>query len=56
MHIDRDDLSVKFWLNPVGLARNFGFNERELRKLKSLVMEHQTEFLEAWHEYFGIGG
>lgn len=56
VHIDRDDLSVKFWLNPVGLARNFGFNERELRKLKSLVMEHQTEFLEAWHEYFGIGG
>ena len=25
VHIDRDDLSAKFWLEPVDLARNFGF-------------------------------
>jgi hypothetical protein len=56
VHIDRDDLSAKFWLNPVELARNFGFNEREIRKLKSLVTEHKQEFLEAWYEYFGFGG
>ncbi|MDM8537186.1 DUF4160 domain-containing protein [Desulfobacterales bacterium HSG17] len=24
VHIDRDSLSCKFWINPVGLARNFG--------------------------------
>ncbi|MFL6210841.1 MAG: DUF4160 domain-containing protein [Pyrinomonadaceae bacterium] len=56
IHIDRDNLSAKFWLEPVDLARNLGFSSRELRRLQSLVMEHQTELLEAWNGYFGIGG
>lgn len=55
IHVDRDALSAKFWLNPAGLARNFGFNARELRRLQSLVMEHRIEFLEAWDGYFGVG-
>jgi len=46
VHVDRDNLSAKFWLNPVSLARNLGFNARELRRLQSLVTEHQTELLE----------
>ena len=25
IHVDRDDLSAKFWLHPVQLERNFGF-------------------------------
>jgi hypothetical protein len=56
VHVDRDDLSAKFWLNPVGLVRNLGFNARELRRLQSLVTEHQTELLEAWHGHLGAGG
>jgi hypothetical protein len=56
IHIDRDNLSAKFWLNPVDMAYNLGFRARELRKLHSLVEEHQTELLEAWNGYFGIGG
>ncbi len=32
VHVDRDDLSAKFWLQPVGLARNFGFSPKELRR------------------------
>ena len=56
IHIDRDNLSAKFWLEPVALARNMGFSAKELRRLHSLVMEHQTGLLEAWNEYFGVGG
>lgn len=56
IHIDRDDLSAKFWLEPVSLARNFGFTARELNKLQELVTVYRTEFLEAWNGYFGIGG
>jgi hypothetical protein len=52
IHIDRDKLSAKFWLQPVELAQNFGYSARELRRLKSLVKEHRTEFLEAWNAYF----
>jgi hypothetical protein len=56
IHIDRDNLSAKFWLEPVDLARNMGFSAKELRRLQLLVMERQTELLEAWNGYFGVGG
>ncbi len=52
VHIDRDDLSAKFWLNPVGLARNLGFSPSELRSIERLVVEHRQEFLEAWNVEF----
>ena len=56
VHIDRDDLSAKFWLNPVGLARNLGFNARELRQIERIVTENETTLLEGWNGHFGIGG
>ena len=52
IHIDRDNLSAKFWLQSVTLAQNIGFPAKELRKLQSMVIENQTQLLEAWHEYF----
>jgi hypothetical protein len=56
VHVDRDRLSAKFWLNPVSLARNLGFNARELRQIERVIQRHQTELLEAWDGYFGVGG
>jgi hypothetical protein len=34
IHVDREDLSAKFWLDPVQLARNFGFRAHELRTIQ----------------------
>ena len=56
IHVDRDDLSAKFLLQPVGLARNFGFSPKELRQIQQYINEHQAEFLEAWHGHLGAGG
>jgi hypothetical protein len=53
IHIDRDNLSAKFWLSPISLAKNIGFNAKELRKIESLVESNQQKFLEAWYDYFG---
>ena len=53
VHIDRDDQSCKFWLEPVALARNLGFSAKELQDLQRLVIDNQQRLLEAWHEYFG---
>ena len=53
MHIDREDLSAKFWLGPVALARNLGFDAAELRKIERLVSEHEGELQEAWDGFFG---
>ena len=55
IHVDRDELSAKFWLQPVTLARNLGFGATELGKIQSLVEEKQAGFLEAWNGYFGTG-
>ena len=55
VHVDRDDLSAKFWLAPVALARNFGFNTIELNRLYAIINRHREELLETWNGYFGAG-
>jgi hypothetical protein len=52
IHVDRDNQTCKFWLEPVGLARNLGFSPKELRTIEALVIENTKQFLEAWYEYF----
>ena len=52
-HVDRENQSCKFWLNPVSLARNLGFSARELRKIASVLEKNEQHLLEPWHEYFG---
>ncbi len=56
VHVDRDDLTAKFWLQPIGLAKNIGFTAKELRRLRKLTEENLELFLEAWHERFGGDG
>ena len=56
IHVDCDDLSAKFWLDPVQLAANFGFRAHELREIQLVVVEQQAKFLEAWNEFFGGSG
>jgi hypothetical protein len=53
IHVDRDDQSAKFWLDPVGLVRNFGFSAHELRAIERIVREHQKDLLEAYHDHMG---
>jgi hypothetical protein len=44
------------WLQPIDLARNFGFSPKELRRIQRLVIQHQAAFLEAWHGHLGADG
>lgn len=53
IHVDRDNLSAKFWLDPVSLAQNLGFRPKELRQVQELVEAHREQFLEARNDYFG---
>ena len=52
IHIKAGSDEAKFWLTPIHLAANYGFNGRELTQIQRLVEEHRTEFLETWNEYF----
>jgi hypothetical protein len=53
VHIDREDLSCKFWLRPVALARNLGFSAKELRDIEKIITENNQLLWEAWNGYFG---
>lgn len=53
IHVDRERMSAKFWIDEVSLARNRGFGAHELRNLSALVAEHRDTLLEAWHGHFG---
>ena len=52
IHVDQGDKSAKFWLSPVALARNIGYNAKELGELLRLIFAHQQDFKEAWREHF----
>jgi hypothetical protein len=52
VHVDRDRLTTKFWLDRVAMARNLGFSSRELGRIERVVTEHERQLLEAWNEYF----
>lgn len=53
IHVDRDDCSAKFWLQPVTLAHNLGFKPRAPGVVERMVTERQQQLLEAWYGYFG---
>lgn len=52
IHVQRDSMLAKFWLEPVSLASAAGFPSKELRKIRLLVVENKDLLLEAWNEYF----
>lgn len=54
VHIDRDDKSAKFWLDPIVLARNLGFRPKELRVIERLLVENQEALLNTWREHMGL--
>ena len=44
---------AKFWLeSDISLARNDGFNSKELKEIFVIVETHRTQFTEAWYDYF----
>ncbi len=53
IHVEREDLEAKFWLRPVALAANHGFNNSELRDIQRLVEEHCQTLLAAYIRIHG---
>ena len=53
VHVERENKTCKFWLEPLGLARNHGFDARELGRIRQLIGLHHAKIMEAWHEHCG---
>ena len=53
VHVKREKMVAKFWLNPVVLQKAGGFSRTELNRIATLVIENQALLLERWYEFFG---
>ncbi len=53
IHVERDDNTAKYWLDPVRLCYSGGFNRLELKQVRRIIEENRESFMEAWNEYFG---
>ena len=53
VHVQRDKLVCKFWLEPVALNKNYGFSPRELNAIRQIISSNRNTFLEAWNEHCG---
>jgi hypothetical protein len=52
MHVDRENKSAKFWLDPdVLLAENYGYSRRELRDLERLIRENLERLRDEWDAF-----
>ena len=53
VHIEKDDLEAKFWLQPeIRVAYNDGYDARTLRELLELVEVNKDRIERAWNEFF----
>ena len=53
VHVRRDRMVCKFWLEPVALAQNHGFSARELNQIRAIIQEELTKIQETWREHCG---
>ena len=53
VHVQRDKLVCKFWLEPVALSKSYGFSPRELNAIRQIISSNRNTFLEAWNEHCG---
>ena len=42
VHVERDDDTAKFWLDPARLQSSGGFDRRELNQIQRLVEDHRA--------------
>jgi hypothetical protein len=53
VHVQRNGMVCKYWLEPLALARNDGFAAHELNRIMKILSENRTKILEAWDEHCG---
>ena len=53
VHVQRERMVAKFWLGPIVQARSSLFAAHELRKIERIVKRNQTNYMEAWNDFFG---
>lgn len=54
MHVLGSGGEAKFRLDPeIELAKNYRLSERELNRVRELIVEQEKEIRDAWNRHFG---
>jgi hypothetical protein len=51
VHVKRERMVCKFWLDPVTLSHNDGYPANELRQIRRIIASHLDIIIGAWHEH-----
>jgi hypothetical protein len=51
IHVQRERLRAKFWLDPVALEENQGFRSRELREVERIIIANLELLRSKWDEH-----
>jgi hypothetical protein len=52
MHVDRENRSAKFWLDPdVALEENYGYSRKELRDIERILRENLEVLRNEWDAF-----
>jgi len=52
MHVDRENRSAKFWLDPdAALAGNHGYHRTELREIERILRENLENLRNEWDAF-----
>jgi hypothetical protein len=43
VHVEKGGRYAKFWLNPVKIAMEIGFNKKDLKDIDSIIGEHEKK-------------
>jgi hypothetical protein len=52
IHVEKDNKTAKFYLEPIELEKSRGFNAKEIGELRKLVNSNLELFKNKWNEYF----
>jgi hypothetical protein len=52
VHVERDEKTAKFWLDPVRLQDSGGFSRLEIGRLHRIVEENVEHLLRSWNDFF----
>lgn len=53
VHVQRERMTCKFWIQTVALAKNHGFAAKELNTIRGIIADNRKRIMEAWYEHCG---
>jgi len=53
VHVRREKMVCKFWLDPIALSKNRRFSPRELNRIREIIYDNLDTIIEAWYEHCG---